>query len=183
MNVRSDNALTKLAQCAFKTGLAASSLALLLVGSAIAAPAFEIAAVVQTSVAVPVEPVVAPRPVAAASAPTPTPAATPQRPASVSGAPAPFAEVTREAKRVDGYLPVWTRDDKTWIEIPATLIDQPMFFASSVVGGIGIGGLWPGMMGREHIVSLRRVGNNVLLLARNQLARAPAGTGHRRHAA
>ena len=180
MNVRSDNALTKLAQCAFKTGLAASSLALLLVGSAIAAPAFEIAAVVQTSVVVPVEPVVAPRPVAAASAPTPTPtptpAVTPQRPASVSGAPAPFAEVTREAKRVDGYLPVWTRDDKTWIEIPATLIDQPMFFASSVVGGIGIGGLWPGMMGREHIVSLRRVGNNVLLLARNQLARAPAGT-------
>ena len=70
MNVRSDNALTKLAQCAFKTGLAASSLALLLVGSAIAAPAFEIAAVVQTSVVVPEEPVVAPRPVAAASAPT-----------------------------------------------------------------------------------------------------------------
>lgn len=87
-----------------------------------------------------------------------------------------LAEVTRDAKRTDGYLPVWTRDERTWIEIPAALIDQPMFFASSVAGGIGIGGLWPGMMGREHIVSLRRVGNTVQLLARNQHARAPVGS-------
>ena len=171
MHVRPDHSIPKLVQTTLSTSLAAGCLTLLLAGCAIALPAPDVASGVQTREAVPVEPAAAPRPVAASSAPAA--AVTPQRPA---GTPAPFAEVTREAKRLDGYLPVWTRDDKTWIEIPATRMDQPMFFASSLVGGIGIGGLWPGMMGREYIVSLRRVGNNVLLLARNQHARAPIGT-------
>ena len=171
MHVRLDHSTPKLAQTALRTSLAAGCLTLLLAGGAIAQPASDVASGVQTREAVPVGPAAAPRPVAASSAPAV--AVMPPRPA---GTPAPFAEVTREAKRLDGYLPVWTRDDKTWIEIPATLVDQPMFFASSLVGGIGIGGLWPGMMGREYIVSLRRVGNNVLLLARNQHARAPSGT-------
>jgi hypothetical protein len=171
MHVRPDHSIPKLAQTTLSTSLAAGCLTLLLAGWALALPAPDVASGVQTREAVPVEPAAAPRPAAASSAPAA--AVTPQRPA---GTPAPFAEVTREAKRFDGYLPVWTRDDKTWIEIPAILIDQPMFFASSLVGGIGIGGLWPGMMGREYIVSLRRVGNNVLLLARNQHARAPIGT-------
>jgi hypothetical protein len=171
MHVRPDHSIPKLAQTTLSTSLAAGCLTLLLAGWALALPAPDVASGVQTREAVPVEPAAAPRPVAASSAPAA--AVTPQRPA---GTPAPFAEVTREAKRLDGYLPVWTRDDKIWIEIPAILIDQPMFFASSLVGGIGIGGLWPGMMGREYIVSLRRVGNNVLLLARNQHARAPIGT-------
>ena len=171
MHVRPDHSIPKFAQTTLRTGLVAGCLTLLLAGGAIALPASDGASGVQTTEAVPAEPAAAQRPVAASSAPAV--AVMPQRPA---GTPAPFAEVTREAKRLDGYLPVWTRDDKTWIEIPAALMDQPMFFASSLVGGIGIGRLWPGMMGREYIVSLRRVGNNVLLLARNQHARAPSGT-------
>ena len=171
MHVRLNHSTAKLAQTALRTSLAAGCLTLLLAGGAIALPASDVASGQQTKEAVPVGPAAAPRPVAASSAP-----AVAVMPPRAAGSPAPFAEVTREAKRLDGYLPVWTRDDKTWIEIPATLVDQPMFFASSVVGGIGIGGLWPGMMGREYIVSLRRVGNNVLLLARNHYARAPIGT-------
>lgn len=58
-------------------------------------------------------------------------------PAALPGALPAFAEVTREAKRADGYLPVWTRDDKTWLEVPAALLDQPMFFGSSLAGGLG----------------------------------------------
>ncbi len=111
-------------------------------------------------------------PGSAASSPT---AAGPA-PRPVPGAPPPFAEVTRDAKRAAGYLPVWTRDDKTWLEIPAALLDQPMFFGSSVSGGIGVLPFVPGLTGREHVVVLRRVGNTVQLLAKNQLARAPAGT-------
>ena len=166
------------AQRTLIAGLAVGSLTLLLGGCATAVSAPDKAPVAQTmpppGPAVPAA--TRPAAAAAASAAMPTAAATPPRPAALPGAPAPFADVTRDAKRADGYLPVWTRDDKTWIEIPAGLIDQPMFFASSVVGGIGVGGLWPGMMGREHIVSLRRVGNTVQLLARNQHARAPAGS-------
>ena len=111
-----------------------------------------------------------------AAASTPTAAGPAPRVAPVPGAPAPFAEVTRDAKRSAGYLPVWTREDKTWFEIPAALLDQPMFFGSSVSGGIGVLPFVPGLTGREHVVVLRRVGNSVQLLAKNQLARAPAGT-------
>ena len=160
----------------FTAGLAAGSLTLLLAGCATPAsvPVAQ-AAPPAVSAAVPAArpPAsgLAAAPVAATATTTPVP-----RLAAAPGAPAPFAEVTRDAKRADGYLPVWTRDDKTWIEIPVALLDQPMFFASSVAGGMGVGFLWPGMMGREHMVSLRRVGNTVQLLARNQLVRAPAGT-------
>ncbi len=158
----------------FTASAAAGSLTLLLAGCATVSSTPGQAPVAQTIPAPAPAPAVAtgPRP-AGAAAPT---AATAPQPAPQPAAPAPFATVTRDAKRTDGFLPVWTRDDKTWIEIPAALLDQPLFFASSVAGGMGIGGLWPGMMGREHIVSLRRVGNSVQLLANNQLARAPAGT-------
>jgi Met-zincin/Domain of unknown function (DUF5117) len=124
-------------------------------------------------------PVAAPAATPTAVATAPTPAAAPRAagPAGAAAAAlAPFADVTRDARRSDGYLPLWTRDDKSWIEIPPTLLDQPMFLGMSLANGIGIGPFWPGMMGREHIVVLRRVGNTVQLLARNQHARAPAGT-------
>ena len=64
-------------------------------------------------------------PTAAASAPTSVVAV---RPPALPGAPPPFAEATRDARRSDGFVPVWTRDDKTWLEIPTALLDQPMFF-------------------------------------------------------
>ena len=115
-------------------------------------------------------PAAPPAPAAAAAA-TPPPRVAPQ-----PGTPAPFAEVTREAKRADGFLPVWTRDDKTWIEIPAALLDQPFFFGGSLATGLGDRGFFPGLMTRQQIAVLRRVGNTVQLLARNQHARAPAGT-------
>ncbi len=117
-------------------------------------------------------------PAAAASAPAVSgaPTGVVVRPPVVPGAPPPFAEVTRDAKRADGHLPVWTRDDRTWIEIPAALLEQPMFLGSSISGGLGERGFFAGLMGREQIVALRRVGNTVQLVARNLHARAPAGT-------
>ena len=146
--------------------LAAGSLAVLLAACSTTAP---------TPPAAP--PVAKPPPAAPTAAPAPAAApAPPARPAAQPGGLTPFAEVTRDARRSDGYLPVWTRDDKTWIEIPAARLDQPMFLGLSLAGGIGIGPFWPGMMGRERVVVLRRVGNAVHLLARNLHARAPAGT-------
>jgi hypothetical protein len=152
------------------TALTAASLALILSACASTAP---------TPAAAPPAPAAASAPSAptatAPTATTPT-AAAPPRPAAAAGGLAAFAEVTRDAKRSDGWLPLWTREERTWIEIPTALLDQPMFLGLSVAGGIGIGPFWPGMMGRERIVVLRRVGNTVQLLARNTHARAPAGT-------
>ena len=92
------------------------------------------------------------------------------------GTPAPFADVTKDAQRADGYLPVWTKDEKTWIEIPAERLDQPFFFSISQASGLGERFFFPGLMGGDQVVVLRRVGNSVQLVARNLLVRAPAGT-------
>jgi hypothetical protein len=58
--------------------------------------------------------------------------------------------VTRDAKRSDGFLPVWKRDDKTWLEIPADRLDKPMFFGASLASGLGERFVFPGLMGRSR---------------------------------
>ncbi|MBL8305909.1 MAG: zinc-dependent metalloprotease [Rubrivivax sp.] len=100
------------------------------------------------------------------------PAARPPAP----GTPPPFAEVTRDAKSSAGFLPLWTKDEKTWLEIPVELLNKPFFLGSSVASGLGQFPLLPGLMGGEQVVVLKRVGNNVQLVAPNRHARAPAGT-------
>jgi len=95
----------------------------------------------------------------------------------VPGAPAPFAEVTKDAASKSGFLNVWTKDEKTWLEIPADKIGKPFFLSASVSGGLGERGFWPGLTaGRAHLVIFKRVGNNVQMIARNMQVRAPAGT-------
>lgn len=108
------------------------------------------------------------RPAFAGQAPNPAP-----RPPA-PGQPPAFAEVTKDAKSVDGFLTVWTKDDKTWLEIPAALLDKPMFLGNSLASGLGERSFWPGMMGSEKLVVLRRVGNSVQLVARNLHARGAA---------
>jgi hypothetical protein len=103
--------------------------------------------------------------------------AAPNRPMPpVLGAPPPFAEVTKEAKSSAGFLTLWTKDEKTWLEIPADKLDQPLFFGTSLAAGLGERGFWPGLTGRQQIVVLRRVGNSVQMVARNYQNRAPVGS-------
>lgn len=71
---------------------------------------------------------------------------------------------------------MWTKDERTWLEIPASLLDKPFFFGSSRASGLGERFFVPGLMGRPQVVVLRKVGNTVQLMARNLHARAPAGT-------
>lgn len=113
-----------------------------------------------------------PRTASAAPAPTPSGA----RPAAPPGSPTPFAEVTKDAKRAEGFLALWTKDDKTWLEIPADRLDQPFFFAQSLAAGLGERFAYPGLMGREQVVVFRRVGNNVQMVARNLAVRGPEGS-------
>jgi len=96
--------------------------------------------------------------------------------ASPPGTPPPFAEVTRGAKSSDGFLNLWTRDEKTWLEIPAERLDKPFFFGNSLASGLGSGFVLPGLTGAEQVVVLRRVGNSVQMVAVNLLARAREGT-------
>ncbi len=107
---------------------------------------------------------------AAAARPPGTPAAPPPAP----GTPKAFAEVIKGATQTDGLFPLWTKDDKTWIEIPSNMLDQPFFLAVSLSRGIGekllIGGLMGiqgYLVGGEYVGQFRKAGPNLQLIARN----------------
>lgn len=112
------------------------------------------------------------RPAAPTAGATPPAAARPGEPAPLR----PFAEVIKDAKETKGFLPVWQKDERVWLEIPESLVGSPMFFGNSLASGLGERGFWPGLMGGEQIVVFKRIGNGIQLLARNMKVRAPAGT-------
>jgi hypothetical protein len=118
----------------------------------------------------------APGAAAAAGATPPATAAAARPPAPAPGTPPPFAEVTKDAKRTAGFLPLWTKDERTWIEIPAAQLDKPFYLGTSIAQGLGERFLLPGLMGTERVVMFKRVANNVQLLARNLSVRAADGT-------
>ncbi len=111
-----------------------------------------------------------------ASGAAPAGAAPAGAPPTPPGAPRPFAEVTKDAKELKGFLTLWQKDDKTWLEIRGDQLDKPFFFAPSLAQGLGEKFFWPGLLGREQVVVLKRVGNTVQLVAKNLAVRAPAGT-------
>ena len=108
----------------------------------------------------------------AASPAAATPGATPVRPGSDPSAPRPFADVIKDAKQQDGFLPVWRKDEKVWIEIPPSRIGQPFLFTWNVSHALGERGLYASQMGRELLVEWRRVGNQLQLIALNTQFRA-----------
>jgi hypothetical protein len=125
-------------------------------------------------------------PGAAASAPAAAAAAA--RPASAPPAPQPgqpplFANVIKDAKKIDGALTLWQKEDKFWIELAPGDFGKPLLFAPKIAQGIGESSLFGGTMigpngryGRQQLVEFRRVHNQVQLLARNTEFQAPAGT-------
>ena len=161
--------------------LSAASAAALLAGCAtVAGPS----AATSGSAAAPA----APTAVAAAATPPAAPAAKPAAAASTPangasapaarppGAPTPFADVIKDATRSPGFLVVWAKDEKTWLEVPADLLDKPFFMGSSLASGLGEGFVLPGLMGRRQVAVLHRAGNTLQLIARNLTVRAPDGT-------
>lgn len=110
------------------------------------------------------------------AAPGDAPAATPQAPAAAGraepGAPKPFAEVVRGATVTEGFLPVWRRDEKVWLEIPADRWNQPFLLTVNVNASVGQRGLYASQMGRSWLAQWRRIGSQVQLVARNTAHRA-----------
>jgi len=117
----------------------------------------------------------------AAAAAAATAASAPAAPGAAAGAaarpdptaPKPFAEVSKDAKRHDGFVPVWRKDEKVWLEISPEQLGKPMLFTVNVAQSVGERGLYAGAMAREWLVEFRRVGNQMQVLARQQGFRAP----------
>jgi hypothetical protein len=105
----------------------------------------------------------------------------------VAGAPRPFAEVVKDAKQIDGLFPIWQKDDKTWIEIPADMLDKPFFLSINMSRGIGEKFLFAGLMGStwygtggEYVGQFRKAAGNIQLLARNTTFIARPGSPEER---
>ncbi|MBP6564352.1 MAG: DUF5117 domain-containing protein, partial [Burkholderiales bacterium] len=73
----------------------------------------------------------------------------------------------KDAKESKGLFAVWQKDEKAWIEIAPDQFDKPLFFSVNLASGIGESFLFGGLMGRSHIVELRKIGSTVQLVARN----------------
>ena len=133
----------------------------------------------------------------ATPAATPTPPGAPSTPAAASppapgatppaaGAPRPFAEVIKDAKQVPGFLPIWQKDDRIWIEIAPEMLDKPFFFSINMTRGIGERGLFAGLMGSwystggEYVGQFRKAAGNIHLLAKNTTFIARPGSPEER---
>lgn len=108
----------------------------------------------------------------AALPPTPTPPTIPA-----------FQAVIQGARRQEGLLPLWRKDDKVWLELKPSSFNQPLFFSPKLASGIGEGGFFGGLMqsrraqvGRPQWVTFRQVNKQVQLLAVNAAYTAQAGS-------
>ncbi len=59
-----------------------------------------------------------------------------RRDAAVAGAPRPFAEVIKDAKQLPGFLPIWQKDDRTWVEITPDMLDKPFFLSINMTAAL-----------------------------------------------
>jgi Met-zincin/Domain of unknown function (DUF5117) len=117
--------------------------------------------------AVAVAPTAAAAPGAAASAPAGArpPVTAGARPPAAPGTPPPFADVIKEAKREDGFIPIWRKDEKVWIELAPDRIGKPFLLSVNVKNAVGERGLYAGAMGPAWLAQFRKVGNQVQLVA------------------
>ncbi|NRT57557.1 zinc-dependent metalloprotease [Sphaerotilus uruguayifluvii] len=143
---------------------------------ATAAPAAQAAA---SAAPAPARPAASAASAPAGAASAPSGAAAPALP--VAALP-PFAQVVREARRTDGLIPVWQKDEKVWLELSEKDFGTPFFLSPKIASGIGEGGVLGGLMGGRtgaggaKWVEFVRVFNQVRLIARNAEYVAQAGT-------
>ncbi|MBI5276559.1 MAG: zinc-dependent metalloprotease [Burkholderiales bacterium] len=120
-----------------------------------------------------------------ADAPAAAPAAAP--PASAAsrpqGEPAPlraFNDVVKDAKRMEGFVPLWQKDERVWLEVPKELLGKPFLFSVNIASSVGERGLYASQMAGSQMVEFRRIGRQMQLIALNTQFRAVADQGSKR---
>lgn len=79
-------------------------------------------------------------------------------------APRPFDDVVKGATQQPGFVPIWRKDDKIWLEIPAERLDQPFLLSVNVAGSVGERGLYASQMGPSWLATFRKIGTNQMQL-------------------
>lgn len=113
----------------------------------------------------------------AATGPTSAGSTAPPNPAAAGpAAPAvpPFAVVTRDARRIDGPIAAWQKDERVWLELRPEHFNRPFLLSPKIKSGIGQAWVLGGLMaypingaGGAQLVEFVRVHNQVRLVARN----------------
>lgn len=83
--------------------------------------------------------------------------------------PRPFAEVTRGATHLPGFLDVYQTDDKVWLAIPKDRFDHEFLMETKLAQGIGAANLFGGTMlnlFEANVMVLERRGEQVFLMQR-----------------
>ena len=105
------------------------------------------------------------------AAAAPTSAARPpgSPPAAAPGAPKPFAEVIKDAKEQPGLFTLWTKDEKVWIEIKPEQFDQLYYLQANMARGVmsEMSTSTARAMLRGNIITFKKIGSNVQLIAKN----------------
>ncbi|MFO1287244.1 MAG: zinc-dependent metalloprotease [Rubrivivax sp.] len=91
--------------------------------------------------------------------------------------------VVREAKRIDGPIVMWQKDEKVWFELTPQDFGRAFLLSPKIKSGIGEAWVLGGLMaypvngaGGAQLVEFVRVHNTVRLQARNTDVIAPPGT-------
>ncbi|HEY2190266.1 MAG TPA: zinc-dependent metalloprotease [Caldimonas sp.] len=88
----------------------------------------------------------------------------------------PFADVVKDAKRSDGVIAFWQKDDKVWLELKPDDFDKPFFLSPKLKTGIGERNFYGGLMEDDGIIEFRRIHNQVQMIWLNTGYVAKAGT-------
>lgn len=115
-------------------------------------------------------------PAVPAASPATAPATAPGVGVPPTAAPRPYREIIKDAKEIAGFFTVYRKDEKIWLSIPPEQFDKLFFFSVNIPQSIGERGLYGSQMGRSALVSFRRIGTQVQLIARNTEYFAKAGT-------
>ncbi len=93
-----------------------------------------------------------------------------------AGQPRPFAEIVKDAKEMPGLIRMWQKDEKIWLELAPDQFDTLYLFSTSLTRGLGEKWFFGGIMWDDNVVSFRKAGTTIQLIARNQRYFAKHGT-------
>ena len=118
-----------------------------------------------------------PSPAAPATAPaSATPPAAPATPPAAPGALRPMKDILKDAKSSPGFFTLHQKDEKVWLEILPSQLNQPFFFSYNIPRSVGERGLYGSQMGGSKLVEFRKIGNQIQLIAKNTQFFAKEGT-------
>ena len=86
-----------------------------------------------------------------------------------------FAEVVKDADKIDGLFTLHRKDDHLYAEIKPNQLDQPMICPIAIARGMASAGQ-PLNFGDEWVLVFKRVGDKIQLIRRNVHHKAASGT-------